>query len=281
MKFSYDIQKLERILEAFYSLTKITITLFDCDLKPIASAGEWKDYCLAIGESEARLNLCDKCNRENAHLSEQSDEIYIYSCHAGIAEAVAPLRIDLQLAGYLMMGKFRDEAQIHSSEDLVVDAAKRYNINRERMLSAYADLPLLDQCSIERVTMFFKAIICYIRDEEVISIDSPQIKAISKYIDEHFREKIMIATLCREFCINRDDFCRMFKKNFNESLDSYIANKRIEHAKKLLATTDMQLQAVMEDIGIKSYAYFFKLFKKKTGMSPRQYRNENRDKNKY
>ena len=274
MKFDYDIQKLEHLLDAFYGLTKVTITLFDHDLKPIASAGEWKAYCLAIGNSEIRLSLCEACNRKNAKISEDldDDEIHIYACHAGIAEAVAPIRINKQVAAYLMIGKFHDVAGIYSSPELVEDAARRYKMDKDSMLTAYADLPLLDQTSMNRVIMFFKAIICYIRDLEVISIDSPQVKAISKYIDEHFREKITMKTLCRVINSNRNDFYRLFKQNFNESLDGYINNKRIEYARKLLVTTDMKIQNVMEEVGIKSYAYFFKLFKEKTGMSPREYR---------
>ena len=278
MNIEFDTEKLGLILNAFYSLTNVTITLFNRNLEPVCSgnASEYTDYCLAIGEDESRLKACEACNRENAKKSEKCTEPWIYTCHAGIAEAVTPIRIDGQLVAYLMMGKFRDCDKFYSSEELVKDTADKYKLAIDYMLSAYAELPMLDATSIEYVKAVFNAIICYIRDSGAISIGTPMSKAIEKYINEHFREKITIQALCREFCINRSSLCELLKKNLNDTLVGYINAKRIAHAEHLLLNTDMSLQEIIADTGIQSYQYFYKIFKKKTGMSMEQYRKQNK-----
>lgn len=276
MNVEFNTEKLEQALNAFYRLTKVTITLFDCNLVPVCSVGEWQNYCLAIGESEERLAICEACNKSNAKKSEKSEEPWIYPCHAGIAEGVVPFRIGEQIVAYLMIGKFRDADKIYSSEGLVQSAAERYRLETEKMLSAYYELPLLDKNALDSIITIFKALICYIRDQGAIRTGTPLSQDIEKYINVHFRERITIKSLCLEFGLNRSSLCALIKQNFNETLLDHIRNKRIQHAKYLLANTDMPLQEIINDTGIQSYQYFYKVFRKETGMSPEQYRKQNK-----
>ena len=57
-------------------------------------------------------------------------------------------------------------------------------------------------------------------------------------------------------------------------IGEYIAAVRIEEAKKLLTTTDLQISAISSMVGISDYNYFTKFFKQKTGMTPIKYRKE-------
>ncbi len=54
----------------------------------------------------------------------------------------------------------------------------------------------------------------------------------------------------------------------------FINKKRVENAKKLLASTSLQIQTVAQHCGILDVNYFTKLFKKYTGMTPGKFREK-------
>lgn len=64
----------------------------------------------------------------------------------------------------------------------------------------------------------------------------------------------------------------IFKKETGKTLTEFIVDKRVEHAKRLLTTTRLQVQTVALHCGIMDVQYFSKIFKKKTGKTPKEYR---------
>ena len=83
MRTVYETEKLRRLLTIFCDLTEITITLFDSNMTSIidVNAGEWKNYCLAIGDDETRLKLCKQCDAQHAEEARKKKDIVIYACH--------------------------------------------------------------------------------------------------------------------------------------------------------------------------------------------------------
>lgn len=64
----------------------------------------------------------------------------------------------------------------------------------------------------------------------------------------------------------------IFKKETGKTITEFIVEKRVEHAKRLLTTTRLQVQTVALHCGIMDVQYFSKIFKKKTGKTPKEYR---------
>ena len=57
-----------------------------------------------------------------------------------------------------------------------------------------------------------------------------------------------------------------------ENISSYLANLRINEAKRLLEQTDMKVSDISEQVGIYSQTTFIRLFKKSCGLTPNEYR---------
>ncbi|WP_158299388.1 helix-turn-helix domain-containing protein [Paenibacillus antri] len=72
--------------------------------------------------------------------------------------------------------------------------------------------------------------------------------------------------------ISYDYLGRLFKKNETMSISDYINEVRLEQARILLETKDYSVSQIMEQVGFTNHSYFFKLFKKKFGTTPREYR---------
>lgn len=67
-------------------------------------------------------------------------------------------------------------------------------------------------------------------------------------------------------------FHRAFKRTTDETPLAYIQRKRIEHAMQLLAAPDLSISAIAIRVGFWSPSHFARLFRRRTGITPSQYR---------
>lgn len=273
MAISFNTKKLKTLLAAFNRRLNVTVTLFSADLKYFCDAGSYQPYCLAIGEDEERLKKCKECDLYYARKAHDLRDTVVYTCHAGIAEVVAPVFCDGVLVAYLMPGKFRDAEHKFSSESTVAEAADKYGLDKEKMLEAYYKLPVFDKTYIDDIVMLLQACVSYIGTEEILRINRPIIaKQIAEYIDAHLNDKITTESLCAEFHVARHILYDIFEKNFNATVQRYIADKRLELAKSLLVSTDKSMRQIADETGSSQYNFFIHYFKKQTGITPLQYR---------
>lgn len=96
------------------------------------------------------------------------------------------------------------------------------------------------------------------------------------YIENHLSEELSVAALASELCVTPNYFSRLFKRVMGEGCNEYIIKKRIERAQVLLATTNIKIAVIAEDVGYHDTNYFSLAFKKNTGKNPSQYREGNR-----
>lgn len=92
------------------------------------------------------------------------------------------------------------------------------------------------------------------------------------YINANLEQKLTLETLAREVNYNEQYICHLFKQATSRTITSYIQQKRIERAAGLLKRSVPAAKAA-EQAGFCNYSYFYKLFKKQTGLSPARYRD--------
>jgi transcriptional regulator GlxA family with amidase domain len=92
------------------------------------------------------------------------------------------------------------------------------------------------------------------------------------WINEHLHEKIELIKLAGHFGITYRTLIRRFKSATEETPNQYIQKSRIERAKCLLETTDLNLASVMDRVGYLDLSSFTLLFKRFTQLTPREYR---------
>ncbi|MDO4608134.1 MAG: AraC family transcriptional regulator [Clostridia bacterium] len=97
-----------------------------------------------------------------------------------------------------------------------------------------------------------------------------------RYIKEHFNENITSRTAAEALHINNSYFCRLFKKTFGRCFAQYLIDFRIANAKTLLTDTPISVSDIAIKTGFCSFSYFSKVFKKSVGVTPSEYRKQNR-----
>lgn len=93
------------------------------------------------------------------------------------------------------------------------------------------------------------------------------------YIRKNIGNTITCESLSRELYIGESQLPRQFSKETGMTLPEFITECRFAKAKELLISTDESITDICTQVGFNYPAYFTKVFRDKTGMTPRQYRD--------
>ncbi|WP_298318501.1 AraC family transcriptional regulator [uncultured Aquimarina sp.] len=103
--------------------------------------------------------------------------------------------------------------------------------------------------------------------EDAVSIIREEIDSIGNIVD-----------IAKRVGLNQNTLQNGFKQLYKTSVNEYIKNYRIDTAKELLESSDLNITEITYKVGINSRSYFAKLFKKRFGINPKQYLNQVRNK---
>ena len=81
-----------------------------------------------------------------------------------------------------------------------------------------------------------------------------------------------LSSCAERFNISQQTMRRKFKEATGQTLSNYMTVLRIEHAKNLLVSSSLDINAICEQCGYLDLSSFIRLFKAETGVSPGKYR---------
>ena len=101
-----------------------------------------------------------------------------------------------------------------------------------------------------------------------------KIQLATQYIKKHYNENLSINGLAELYNMSPNYFSSVFKKELNRSAVNYITEVRMEKAREYLKDTGLSVIEIAESVGYEDSQYFFRVFKKTTGVTPLQYRQQ-------
>ena len=108
------------------------------------------------------------------------------------------------------------------------------------------------------------------------SVGNHQCAAVRRYIDHHFKESLTLDQLAEEAHMNKFYLSHAFKQEYGISPINYMISRRLEESKYLLAETDLSMSQIAQLLGFSSLSYFSQVFRKTQGLSPMEYRQDNK-----
>ncbi len=96
---------------------------------------------------------------------------------------------------------------------------------------------------------------------------------IKSYINNHISEDLSLNTLSNHVNYNSSYISRLFKQTTGLSLFDYINQCRINKAKEYLIHSDLTINLIAKKTGFDTPQYFSIVFRKATGMTPKEYRS--------
>ena len=96
------------------------------------------------------------------------------------------------------------------------------------------------------------------------------------YADAFFTAQISIDEMAETAGLSANHLLRTFRQVFHQSPYQYVTDRRLEYAQRLLRQTDRTVTDICMDVGFESLGSFSWLFRRRTGLSPLDYRLQNR-----
>ncbi len=98
------------------------------------------------------------------------------------------------------------------------------------------------------------------------------IRAIQDWIESHYQSAISIADISQRFGLSNRTLIRRFKKASSITPSHFLQEVRLDAASKYLVQSNKTIDEITHAIGYADISSFTKLFKRKTGLSPSNYR---------
>lgn len=141
-------------------------------------------------------------------------------------------------------------------------------------LSYRFDGTIQDACDIRELRQLSGEIIhkyCILVKNHTMRGCSETVRQIISYIDFHYMEDLTLTSLSEMFHLTRTYLSGLFKKETGVGLTEYIHQIRMRKAITLINTTSMSVTEIASACGYNDSNYFFRIFKKTYGISPKQY----------
>ncbi|MCR5580767.1 MAG: AraC family transcriptional regulator [Pseudobutyrivibrio sp.] len=103
--------------------------------------------------------------------------------------------------------------------------------------------------------------------------DEVMMKVLS-LIEENYRDG-ELSNLCQELDTDLYTISRIIKRRTSRNYTDLLQEKRLKYASFLLSTTELSVTDISSDVGYNNFSYFYKIFKKQYGLTPKEYRKLN------
>lgn len=256
MRIRYDNEKLSEILRDLSILTGISLAFLNVTYEEVCSFTQENDFCSAYQAQ----NSSDRCRHSDCLLLEKcriSGQLEYHFCHAGLYDSTMPVFKSGIIVGYILMGRLR------------TPASPSHSPFSGSLATLYNHVPFLNDTQLASL----RSLLSNILFSNAIEIDYNELaEEISAYILDHLTDTLNISVLCKKFFISKNALYKCFRNYYHMTINDYIMYVRLERAKKLLTETNETVSSICETAGIPNVSYFCRVFKKATGMTPKEYR---------
>ena len=276
---TYNLTKLNSLLKDFFTLTQIRITVFDETFQELAAyPADISSFCRIIRTDKAAEVKCRQCDEHACEIASRRRSPYIYRCHAGLTECIAPLYLGNIVIGYLLFGQVFSYKTHEEGWAIIRELCHSYQVDHAKLKEACLERPVILEDYITSASNILMAVASYLCMERMAIIRHKELPVqIDEYILEHYTENISVTSICQHFQIGKTYLYEIGKQCYGIGIAEHIRNLRIEKAKTLLVEApELHIDEVASRCGFNDYNYFITMFKREVGMSPKRFRTTGR-----
>ncbi len=271
-------QKVSEIFDLYTELHDIRISLFSPDGKLIYPDEVGRPNCAHCTMLRETLRLDSRCrtlDHEMMRVAFERQDMITYTCHAGMREATAPIIVDEELAGYVMLGQFRSEAAPIISPYTAEWNAEQGN---DELQKAYEQTAIFPEHKIETLLSMFRHLLEFIIGGQLIHHkDYDLIEPVILRIQEHPEQELPLEVAADLAGRSPSTVTRLFRKVTGRSFKQYQVHYRLDRAASQLKTTpNRPITEIARGVGYEDPLYFSRVFRKQFSCSPSEYRTRNR-----
>lgn len=146
-----------------------------------------------------------------------------------------------------------------------------YDHSRVEFTKEVYNAQSVEQCEeiLRKIARFFSE-----RDQEPERTLSPLVRKIITDVDTDLKEPLTLQYFSEKLEVNGSYLSNLFRRETGKTITQYVTDQRLKHAENLLRYTNKPVRSVAVEVGIGDAQYFSRLFRKKTGMKPTEYRRK-------
>lgn len=272
---SFDKEKLDELLKKFYLIVGIRFSISDDQFNLVTEYPvNPPQFCRNIREIKDGLMACRRCDLEAFKRVKEFKKPYIYTCHAGVREAMTPIMEQDKVIGYAILAHMMPKEDYTKAVKEACMKAKRFNIEEEESKKALEQLSRKSVDEINAAVTLLDALANYVTRNNYAKWKNENIADdIEKFVKSNLDKELSSDILCEKFHTSRSLLYRISLKAFDMSIMKYVTTQRVEKAKQLIKD-GKQIKDVSYLVGYNDYSYFDKVFKKFVGCSPKAYKKQ-------
>jgi AraC-like DNA-binding protein/ligand-binding sensor protein len=300
-------EKLERLYSLIGIIYKVTglqgivVNLIDWTVHDLPSGWVKKCFCKQLLNA-AQSDLTEPFVQAINSMTRPHDQ-FVYRCPFQLANIVTPVLVDEQPIALLIIGPILNSDPVELISTVVLPSGPYTYMELNRLRAQLETLPEGDD---EYISAVSELILLLLESEQTsgnvatsegqqanrasqgASQDAPQgvcanelgsscvstIDIALEYINKNFASEISLATVAESAFVHPTHLSKIFSRRMNMRFRDYINHLRVKEAKRLLRESSMLIADISSEVGFSDQSYFDKIFKQLEGLTPNQYRRQ-------
>ncbi len=222
-------------------------------------------------------NLCGKwesCVRHQQKVLQAcKDGSFFGCCHAGVGEFVYPIRCKEQTVGFISVSGYATALSLEKAEHF----AKKNGFDQETLVKLgqrhlHTSIPDKQEMDAVIEPLIYMLAGYFEQQQEAPAATQTLYNQMLRYITENYHNRLTMQEMGKHFNYSVSTLSHLFLKHSGKSLPNYISDLRLSEAKWYLLNSQTSITEVAMFLGYNSSSYFSAAFKKKYGMTPKEFR---------
>jgi AraC family L-rhamnose operon transcriptional activator RhaR len=184
----------------------------------------------------------------------------------GLEELSETLQLLNLAPGHARWRRIQDSSGVFHT--LFTDAYQEFRLRQAGFVPRIHSLFVMLMTEIQRQLMHTGE-----SDQEQLAVSERGMRQTLAFIHSNYASSITVGQAASALKMSERHLHRLFVKATGFTFNQYVQNTRIERSCELLRTTRLTIPEVAEAVGYQDKGYFLKLFKRKMGQTPRDYRS--------
>lgn len=269
--------EVKKWLEAYSEVTKMPVHFAPAPFKDLGIMNQKyaNPFCKMVAGSERG---CGECANFLKKMTTNTQSDCSILCEHGLMETTIPVQCEFRLLGYLQTGHVKIEGKsdknVLEKDSWLKKQARGEEI--KQLKEFYQVTPSFTQVEYDARVELLKILA---RQMEIFAQsahveekgETSKIAQVMDYLKANYHKKISLETVAKKIGISRFYLCKLFLKETGVNLLDYLNGLRLEHAKLELHQGVKKVADIALESGFQSVPHFNQVFRKRNGVSPKQY----------